>query len=164
MSQEELSQLPEEEKKALREKSDQLQKEMNDAIKEIRKAEAAFREKHSKLDAEIAMYVVGHLMETLEEQFKEEKEALEYFKEVQEDILDNIDDFRKREELPFPLALMAKPATQASFSRYEVNALVYHEENAGAPIVYEPNPTYQNLVGRVEHTSQFGTLTTDFGI
>jgi lon-related putative ATP-dependent protease len=30
------------------------------------------------------------------------------------------------------------------------------------PIVYEPNPTYQNLLGRVEHLARMGTLATDF--
>ena len=128
MSQEELSQLPEEKKKALREKSDQLQKEMNDAIKEIRKAETAFREKHGKLDAEIAMYVVGHLMETLEEQFKNENEVLEYLKEVQEDILDNIDDFKKKPEPQQPAAPFPVPPKEVydSMVRQRQKPVVWH--------------------------------------
>jgi lon-related putative ATP-dependent protease len=32
----------------------------------------------------------------------------------------------------------------------------------GAPVIYENNPGLANLVGRVEHTSQFGALVTDF--
>jgi len=32
----------------------------------------------------------------------------------------------------------------------------------GAPVVYEDNPTYQNLVGRVDHIAQMGALTTNF--
>ncbi|HET9063348.1 MAG TPA: Lon protease family protein, partial [Candidatus Binatia bacterium] len=34
----------------------------------------------------------------------------------------------------------------------------------GAPVVYEDHPTYQNLVGRVEHRAQFGALQTDFSL
>ena len=34
--------------------------------------------------------------------------------------------------------------------------------SAGAPVVYEDNPTYQNLIGRIEHVAQMGTLVTDF--
>ena len=48
------------------------------------------------------------------------------------------------------------------FQRYEVNVLVNNESTEGAPFVYESHPTYQNLVGRVEHTSQFGALSTNF--
>ncbi len=32
----------------------------------------------------------------------------------------------------------------------------------GAPVIWEPNPTYGNLVGRVEQASRMGALTTDF--
>jgi len=162
MSQEQLSQLPEEEKQALRERSDQLQKEMNDAIKEIRKAEAAFREKHSKLDAEIAMYVVGHLMETLEEEFKDEKDVLEYFKEVQEDILDNIDDFKKKSEPQQQAAPFPVPPKEVTFRKYDVNVLIDHSETEGAPVIIESNPSYPNLFGSIERQAYFGALFTDF--
>jgi lon-related putative ATP-dependent protease len=162
MSQEELSQLPEEKKQELREKSDNLQKEMNDAIKDIRKAEGAFREKHSKLDAEIAMYVVGHLMETLEEQFKDEEEVLEYFQEVQADILENIDDFKKKAEPQAPAAPMPMPPKEVTFRKYDVNVLIDNSETEGAPVIIESNPSYPNLFGSIERQAYFGALFTDF--
>jgi lon-related putative ATP-dependent protease len=162
MSQEELSQLPEQKKQELREKSDNLQKEMNDAIKEIRKAETAFREKHSKLDAEIAMYVVGHLMETLEEQFKDEEEVLEYFKEVQADILENIDDFKKKPEAQPQAAPMPMPPKEMTFRKYDVNVLIDNSETEGAPVIIESNPSYPNLFGSIERQAYFGALFTDF--
>ena len=31
-----------------------------------------------------------------------------------------------------------------------------------APVVFEDNPTYQNLVGRIEHRAEFGAIVTDF--
>jgi lon-related putative ATP-dependent protease len=162
MSQEELSQLPEEKKQELRQKSDNLQKEMNDAIKEIRKAEAAFREKHSKLDSEIAMYVVGHLMETLEEQFKDEEEVLEYFKEVQDDILENIDDFKKKQDPQQQAAPFPVPPKEVTFRKYDVNVLIDNSETEGAPVIIESNPSYPNLFGSIERQAYFGALFTDF--
>ena len=162
MSQEQLSQLPEEDKKALREKSDQLQKEMNDAIKEIRKAETAFREKHSKLDSEIAMYVVGHLMETLEEEFKDEENVLDYLKDVQEDILENIDDFKKKQEPQQQAAPFPVPPKEVTFRKYDVNVLIDHSETDGAPVIIESNPSYPNLFGSIERQAYFGALFTDF--
>ena len=162
MSQEELSALPEEKKSELREKSDQLQREMSDAIKEIRRAEAAFREKHGKLDAEIAMYVVGHLMETLEEQFKEETDVLDYLKEVQEDILENIDDFKKKPEAQQPSAPFPMPPREVSFRKYDINVLVDHSESKGVPVIIESNPSYPNLFGSIERQAYFGALFTDF--
>lgn len=46
--------------------------------------------------------------------------------------------------------------------RYEVNLLVDHADAAGAPVVVVALPTYQNLIGRIEHRVQFGALLTDF--
>ena len=36
------------------------------------------------------------------------------------------------------------------------------EDGGGPPVVSEDNPTYANLVGRVEHIAQLGALITDF--
>jgi len=46
--------------------------------------------------------------------------------------------------------------------RYKVNLLVNNAKTEGAPVVFEDNPTYQNLIGRVENVARMGTLTTDF--
>ena len=45
-----------------------------------------------------------------------------------------------------------------------VNVMVSNGDGApaGAPVVEELNPTYGNLIGRVEHIAQMGTLVTDF--
>ena len=48
------------------------------------------------------------------------------------------------------------------FNRYFVNVLVDNGACQGAPLVYEDYPNYQNLIGRIEHQAQMGTLHTDF--
>jgi lon-related putative ATP-dependent protease len=50
------------------------------------------------------------------------------------------------------------------FRRYQVNVIVDGSAETGAPVVYEDNPTYMNLVGAVEHLAELGTLVTDFGL
>ena len=49
-------------------------------------------------------------------------------------------------------------------TRYQVNLLVDHAGTSGAPVVYEEHPTHKNLVGRIEHRSRMGALTTDFSL
>lgn len=46
--------------------------------------------------------------------------------------------------------------------RYQVNALVERGKMEGAPVVFESNPSYHNLFGKVEYRSAFGSMTTDF--
>ena len=45
-----------------------------------------------------------------------------------------------------------------------VNVMVAQRRRrqAGAPVVEEVNPTYGNLIGRIEHIAQMGALVTDF--
>ena len=46
--------------------------------------------------------------------------------------------------------------------RYRVNAFITHEDHNGAPVIYEDYPSYNNLIGRVEHQAELGALITDF--
>ena len=50
------------------------------------------------------------------------------------------------------------------FPQYAVNILVDNKELQGAPVIYEDSPSFANLIGRVEHLSQMGTLVTDFNL
>ena len=55
-----------------------------------------------------------------------------------------------------------RPDSRHKFNRYQVNVLIDNTATKGAPVIEESHPTYQNLLGRVEHSSEFGTLITDF--
>jgi lon-related putative ATP-dependent protease len=101
-------------------------------------------------------------METLEEEFKDEKDVLEYFKEVQADILENIDDFKKKPEPQAPAAPMPMPPKEVTFRKYDVNVLIDNSETEGAPVIIESNPSYPNLFGSIERQAYFGALFTDF--
>ncbi len=162
MTQEDLRHLSEEERADLRQKSDELHEKMKEAIKKIREGEAEFKEKHTKLDNEIALFVVGQLIARYEEKYQDEEQVLDYFKMAQEDILENIEDFKKKPEAqqaqpgPFPV-----PQREATLRKYEVNVLIDNSETKGAPVVIESNPAYPNLFGSIERQAWFGALFTD---
>jgi lon-related putative ATP-dependent protease len=50
----------------------------------------------------------------------------------------------------------------ASFARYGVNVISDHTDDTGAPVIYEDSPSYESLVGKIEHLAHMGTLFTDF--
>lgn len=166
MTQEDLRHLSEEERLELRAKSDELHEKMKDTIKKIREAEAEFKEKHTKLDNEIALFVVGQLMDNYEEKYKDDEQVLDHLKMVQEDILENIEDFKKKPEAaqqqpgqpgtPFPAI-----ARETAFRKYDVNVLIDNSETQGAPVVIESNPAYPNIFGSIERQAWFGALFTD---
>jgi len=166
MTQEDLRHLSEEERLHLRGKSDELHERMKDTIKKIREAENEFKEKHTKLDNEIALFVVGQLMDSYEEKYQDDQQVLDYLKEVQEDILENIDDFKKKpdaqQQMPGqPVAPFAVPPKETNLRKYDVNVLIDNSETKGAPVIIESNPVYPNLFGSIERQAWFGALFTD---
>ena len=54
------------------------------------------------------------------------------------------------------------PRQETTYNKYAVNVLVNNGNLKGAPCVFETNPTYYNLFGRIEHKFQYGVAVTDF--
>ena len=163
MSQEKLGELSEEEKLQLREKSERLQDRMKEGVKRIRDAEARFKEAHRQLESDLALSVVSQIMEPYLDKFKEESYVLEYLKAVQADILENIAEFRKKEEAQQPqVPQFQMPQKDGIFRKYAVNVFIDNSETQGAPVLIESNPIYPNLFGTIERQVWFGALVTDF--
>jgi len=166
ISPDEFQKLPEEKRKQVEADISQLQEQLQAIIYQVRQWEREAREKVKELDRQVAMSVVGHPLDELREKHAALPEVVDYLNAVQQDVVENVDEFRKTEEppqimgIPLPPALLGPPL----FRRYQVNVLVDHSESEGAPVVYEEHPTYQNLIGRVEHIAQMGALVTDFNL
>ncbi|MGQ9689167.1 MAG: Lon protease family protein [Desulfobaccales bacterium] len=159
MSEEELKALSEEERESLRRRSSALHEEMNEAILKIRRMEKEFQEAERKLDQDMALMAVGQRIEDLVEKYRDHPPVIEYLREVEADILKNIDDLKKKPGTPSPLPF---PIPEPSFTQYQVNVFVDNSETKGAPVILEHNPNYSNLIGGVERRAQFGALVTDF--
>jgi lon-related putative ATP-dependent protease len=158
LSEEELKALSEEEREGLRQRSTALHEEMNEAIRKIRRMEKEFAEAEKKLDQDMALAAVGHYIEELVDKYRNYSQVTEYLREVEADILKNLEDFKKRPG-PGPLPF---PVPEPTFTQYAVNVFVDNTETKGAPVILEHNPNYANLFGGVERRAQFGALVTDF--
>ena len=90
-------------------------------------------------------------------------ELPEYLAAVQTDIVDNVEGFKAPGDEPAEgLAAAMRPRqTEALLNRYTVNIIVDNSQCTGSPVVFEANPTYANLIGRIEHRAEFGALVTD---
>ncbi len=155
---EQLKKMSEQQIDDLNRKQDRLQEEISTALREIRKREKATNEKLDKLEKEIAQSAIGNLINDLNEKYTAIPEVNKYLVQLNEDIMDNLPQFIKSQNNPNP-----KDNTDSAFlKRYEINTLVDNGAIMGAPVIFERNPTYNNLIGRVEKESYMGTLFTDF--
>ena len=117
------------------------------------------REKEKTLKKEFTLLATSHFIHHLKEKYKRFKSVTQYLDEVQNDVIENVQDFLKHDEnSPLPI----NTTEQGLLSRYAVNVLVNHAKSKGAPVVYEENPSYSNLICKVEHIAQFGAFSTDF--
>ena len=141
-----------------------LQEKLNDIVREVRESEKNVKNALSKLERDATLSAVGHFMEELKNKYRDHEKITTYLLAVTEDILEHIDDFKSQEEQTPPLPFMKMQKTEPTFTRYVVNVLVNNEDCSGAPCVFESNPTYFNLFGRLEYKFQYGMATTDFSM
>lgn len=163
MSQEEFQQLDDATKDDFSKKIVYLQEELQELMRKTAQMRKEMDEQINNLNKDTAKNVIAPLLNQLKGYYSNNSKILKYLDEVADDIIENFQDFvskssDQQEDDKNPFSAYFKP----SFRRYSVNALVCHESGDELPIIYEQNPTYQNLVGRIEHTTQMGTLMTDF--
>lgn len=163
MSQEEFQRLEENERENFSKNIVYLQEELQALMRKIGQLRKEMDEQINNLNRQTTKTVIEPLVRQLKNYYSDNSKVSQYLSEVENDIVDNFQDFIFKDyeqayQQKNPFFEYFKP----NFKRYSVNVLVAHENGEEVPIVYEQNPTYQNLVGRVEHTSQMGTLMTDF--
>ena len=152
--------LPEKEQQHIDETMSVLEEKLTSILRMQPQWQREARNKFKELNREIVMFASGHLIDELKNKYIDNKVIQEYLDAVQQDVINNLQDFRREEETPelMGIPLMEKP----TFRRYEVNVIVQQSTEDGAPVVFEDNPNYANLVGAVEHTAHLGALQTDF--
>lgn len=161
ISTEEFAALTDEERKRIGDAIASLQGRLEQLMRDGLRWRKEQRERIRQLNREIAQYSVGSLMDELKQRYADLPDVGTHLAAVERNLVENIDDFRHGRE-PQPSILGMPDAQPPTFRRYEVNLLLDRREPDGAPVVYEDHPTYQNLIGRVEHIPQFGALVTDF--
>jgi lon-related putative ATP-dependent protease len=157
--------LPEAMRKQIEQRIEALQKELAEIIEKLPKTDKQRRAKLSELNEEIASLGVHEALDDLAAAFADQPEVLAYLDAVGRDLVRNVGLFlapsgEENEMVKQPV----DTARDARFRRYMVNPMVSHggDDPPIAPLVEELNPTYGNLIGRVEHIAQMGALVTDF--
>ncbi|TFE67575.1 Lon protease family protein [Methylacidiphilum caldifontis] len=160
--------LPEEEKKRIESAIRMLQEELTAILRQIPKWRKDVQNKLRELNRNYIQGVVSGLLEELKAKYKHMDKVLSHLEEIQKDVLKNAESFRtpKEAELPpFPgMGGMSREPLEYLLKRYKVNVIVDHSQLSGQPIVFEDNPSFVNIVGRIEHIAQMGALLTDFSL
>ncbi len=148
--------LPEEIQKEFNTKIDSYQEKLQETLAKFPQWEQEGKEQLDQLDKDIVTQLVDSSMENLFNEYENYEQVKNYLNEVKEDIINHLDEFYEEE-------IHAKEGMQkrkhisktANFHRYLVNVLVDNSAVENMPVIFEDNPTYSNLIGRIEHLAYY---------
>jgi len=160
IQQEDYEALPEPLKEQVRKKMERFNREVTQVLDQVRAMEKEAREKAQELEKRTVLFLVSHLVDELRQRYAEYPDLLDYFEQVQQNVLENRENFKRKPEAEQPPAIRLDE--RLAFIPYQVNVLVDNSNTKGAPIVFEPNPSYTNMFGTIEREVQLGALVTDF--
>lgn len=166
LSPEDFEKLGESQRRQIEQRQEQLQEQMRQTMRIIRQQQKEAKDNLRVLDREVIGYAVDHLITELREKYAEQAGVVEYLDAMRGDILENVTAFKQAKELEETAqsnpVLLGQLTERPNFDQYRINLIVDNCSLQGAPVILESNPTYANLVGRIEHQASFGALVTNF--
>ncbi len=157
--------LPEDMRKDVEAKIAALERELAAILERFPSSDKRRRSQLSDLNEEVAKSAVRDALVDLHGSLSDVADAATYLEAAGADMVRNVALFLSTGEEEN--AIVKRPVDSAQdprLRRYQVNVMAANGEGGktGAPVVEEDNPTYGNIIGRVEHFAQMGTLVTDF--
>ncbi|MBQ4468630.1 MAG: AAA family ATPase [Synergistaceae bacterium] len=153
MKPEEYEALDDKKQKKFQTASEKISQRTLVGMREIRDMEKALKETLSKLEAEICRTAITPSLNELREKYSDNEPLLNWFAKLADDVIENFGAF---------VTAAREDNAEVDFTRYQANLFVSNDPSKGAPVIWETNPTYYNLSGRVEYESHQGYLYTDF--
>lgn len=176
LSEEAFSALPKEQQRAIEERHAKVEAAINTTLPAVRAAEDEARGLIRALDREVADTAGRHLSELIVASYADCPEIVEYLRKLQADIVSHarvlyasapIVSIEQSSEpvsepsapgnepsdmdgVPSDESLRPSPALRSLLRRYSVNVIVSRSPEETAPVVVETNPTYENLIGRID--------------
>lgn len=163
MTQEDFQRLPK--KKRIQIENDVLdiQERIEASLREINRITEVTSEKIQKATEDVTRLLVSERDKQIRAEYRDHEGINRFLDDILNDILEHIDQFEPP-DISEDSVDGGTNQDESFFTRYRVNVLVDHHEGVGAPVIFEANPTYPNVIGRMEKRSRQGASYTDFSM
>ena len=150
---------------------EEVEQVLERAMRQAYEVEKELRKKLAELDKQVAEAILEYLFDDERREFSDLPEVVAWLDACRADMVKNIHLVRQvlaaaaqvtGGEGGAPPTLSLRQWEESPLARYSVNVIVDNSKLEGAPVVYEPNPTVVNLIGKQEYKVRFGALVTDF--
>lgn len=163
MPEDRFSELDITEQQKIDQRIDRLEEELENVLVEIDKIGEEMKALLRKVVASRTDQLISEQIDPVRYDLRNCRPIGRYLKRMKEDMIENIAVFlggqRQAKE---PEKHEFEAMTASLLRRYQVNVLVDRRREKGAPVVFEPNPTFQNLFGKIEKKPVMGSVQTDF--
>lgn len=156
----EFAQLPEEERERFHVDISALEEVLNEALSSLPQWKRETSNQLRELNELTITEAIQPILDPLIEQYAGNQAIGDYLHAMRQNLLKTVIDQLVEERAP-----EARPETykkQLLTEQYCPSLVVGHPDNGGAPVVHEPHPSYDNLFGRIEYSSEQGALITNY--
>tara|TARA_R110000796_G_scaffold63377_6_gene146626 strand:+ start:12729 stop:15167 length:2439 start_codon:yes stop_codon:yes gene_type:complete len=156
----EFAQLPEEERERFHVDISALEEVLNEALSSLPQWKRETSNQLRELNELTITEAIKPILDPLIEQYAGNEAICDYLHAMRQNLLKTVID-----QLVEERAIEARPEAykkQMLIDQYSPSLVVGHPDNGGAPVVHEPHPSYDNLFGRIEYSSEQGALITNY--
>ena len=161
MGQEEFEKLPDEEKERIGKVIEDYGERLHKLTLQFPRWRREMQQRIKEASRDALRLAAGHLIEDLKEHYTDLDNVLAFLDEAMRDIVEIGEALRETPKSDDDSSELMVSGS-ISMVRYQVNLLVDHSAAKAAPVVFEDNPIFPNLVGRVDHIAHMGMLVTNF--
>jgi len=156
LSREEFLDLPEEQRKEIEDRRLEMMRRVEEMNAHLRELEKKIAVQMHEMDMKAGEFAIAGAFEDLFREYSESPDVLAFLKGLKEYTLSKIDLFLQAQAMK-----EASAGSQDTFRAYAVNVFVDNSSATGPPIIFEANPNWFNMFGKIERKAFMGTYVSD---
>ncbi len=139
---------------------DELENRLSESLLSLPAWKRENSERLRALDKNTAEQGIKPLIKVLEHKYSSQLGVVKYLKQLRTALVDAILVIHSEEQKEEKTEDFDKKVFLEE--QFLPNVLVSNKLDDSAPVIYEPNPTYQNLFGKIEYTNIHGSVFTNY--
>lgn len=141
-----------------------MQRQSQGLLQQVTAWQREFRTRVREFGREVTRTTVDGAISEIRSQYEGQESVARYLDHLREDVIENVRELVGDDSAPEGATQgRRRLGNESHLRRYRVNVLTTSGPS-GAPVVYEENPSFANLVGRVEYMPEQGALIADYNL
>ncbi|MEJ5173563.1 MAG: AAA family ATPase [Hydrogenothermaceae bacterium] len=127
-------------------------------LRQLREIDHTLEEALKELKKRFSNQLIDNIYFMVEEEFREDTNVINFIHYHKQKVIENIDifvEYKLTENNP-----IVNKSIEQDIKLFKLNVIVDNSKVEGAPIIFETNPTFKNLFGKIAYEAYMGILFT----